>query len=243
MNYFISDVHLGLYSRTEDTVREQMLLNFLDKISDNAKNLFIVGDLFDYWFEYKFVIPKYYYRILSKLKELRLKDIKIEYLMGNHDFGHQNFFQEELDIPIYKDDIVREIEGKKFYISHGDGKNYNDKGYKILKKILRNPTCQWLFNQLHPDFGIWLASHSSKKSRNYTSKKNWNENDGMEDFAKSIINEGFDYVITGHRHKATFKKIGNGYFVDLGDWLNDNPTFGIFENNEFNLTNYYDFMK
>ena len=238
MVYFLSDVHLGLYSREENIFIENKLLQFLTQIEKDCEVLFIVGDLFDYWFEYKYVIPKYYYRTLSKLKEMRLKGIKIEYLMGNHDFGHRDFFENELDITIYKNDIEREFNGKKFYLTHGDGKNYKDTGYKILKKVLRNSFAQWLFNKLHPDFGIWLASSSSKKSRNYTGNKQWGVDDGMEDFARSMIDKGSDYVIVGHRHKATFKNLGQGFFVDLGDWLKDDPTFAVFDGNELLLKNY-----
>lgn len=229
MIYFLSDVHLGLHTREENLYRENLLLKFLSSIRDDCETLFIVGDLFDYWFEYNSVIPKYYYRILSALKDLRLAGIKIEYLMGNHDFGHKTFFQHELDIQVHKEDIQREFNGKKFYISHGDGKNNNDTGYKILKKVLRNPFAQKLYGWLHPDFGIMLASSSSKKSRTYTAHKNWGVHDGMEDFARSKFAEGFDYVLMGHRHRALYKEMENGVFIDLGDWLNDKPTFARFD--------------
>ena len=243
MVIFISDVHLGLFSREENFIRENKLLAFFEKIVDKCEVLYIVGDLFDYWFEYKYVTPKYFYRTLAKLKELRMKGVKIEYLMGNHDFGHKDFFEKELDIPIHRDDITAEIQGKKFYISHGDGKNNKDTGYKILKKVLRNPLAQWLYNKLHPDFGIWLASSSSKKSRDYTGNKNWGENDGMAEFAKSKIEEGFDYVIVGHRHKAETIKINNGLFVDLGDWLKADPTFGVMSDGKFELVTYNNYFR
>ena len=235
MFYFFSDVHLGLYSRQENLEREELLLCFLKAVQDDCKTLIIVGDLFDYWFEYKYVIPKYYYRILTALKELKQKGIKIEYLIGNHDFGHKNFFEEELGIPVHKDDIQREFGNKKFYITHGDGKNYRDTGYKILKRVLRNPFAQWLYGLLHPDFAIGLAAKSSKKSRRYTAKKQWGDNDGMEDFARKQFSRGFDIVIMGHRHKPTFKDINGKIFIDLGGWLVDNPTFASFDGNEIKL--------
>ncbi|MFH1049957.1 MAG: UDP-2,3-diacylglucosamine diphosphatase [bacterium] len=242
MIYFFSDVHLGLYSRKDNLLREDLLLRFLKAIENDCETLVIAGDLFDYWFEYKYVIPKYYYRILARLKELRLKGINIEYLMGNHDFGHKTFFEEELDIHIYKNDIQRNYGGKKFYISHGDGKNYNDTGYKILKKILRNPFAQWFYGLLHPDIAIGLASKSSKKSRKYTGKKQWGEGDGMEDFAKIQFSKGYDIVIVGHRHKPTFKNIDEGIFIDLGGWLADEPTFASFNGNEIQLRNVKEFI-
>ena len=235
MIYFISDIHLGLFSRENNITRENKLLEFFSIIEKDCETLFIVGDLFDYWFEYATVTPKYFYRTLAALKELRLKGIRIEYLMGNHDFGHKTFFEEELDIPIYKQDIIREFNGKKFYISHGDGKNNKDVGYKILKMILRNRFAQWIYSWIHPDLGIKLAMSSSKKSRQYTGTKDWGENDGMEDFAIAQINTGVDYVVVGHRHKATYKKLGKGTFVDLGDWLNPKPTFAYFDSKELKL--------
>lgn len=235
MVYFISDVHLGLQSREEDKLREDRFLQFLESIKKDCKTLFIVGDLFDYWFEYKTVIPKYFYRVLTKLYELRKSGIQIEYLMGNHDFGHKDFFASELDIEVHHDDITREIDGKKFYISHGDGKSHKDTGYKILKKILRAKTSLYLFLKLHPDFGIGLASGSSQKSRVYTDQKNYGKTDGMREFAFHKIDEGFDYVIMGHRHKAEIAQHNSGYYINLGEWIKK-PQFGKFENGIFTLT-------
>lgn len=234
MIYFFSDVHLGLLPRDEDKKREEKLLNFLDSIKRDCKTLIIVGDLFDYWFEYKTVIPKYFYKTITKLDELKSAGIEIEYLMGNHDFGHKNFFEKELGIKVHKDDIIREYDGKKFYISHGDGKSHKDTGYKILKKILRAPISIYIFLKLHPDFGIGLASGSSQKSRVYTDKKNYGKTDGMRDFAFSKIDEGYDYVIMGHRHKAEVTKHNNGYYINLGEWIKK-PHYGTYINGEFKL--------
>ena len=138
MIYFISDAHLGHEKKDINRTVEDTLIAFLGKIQSDCEKLFIVGDLFDYWFEYKSVIPKIYIRTLAALINLKDKGIPIEYIMGNHDFGHYKYFEEEMGIPVFRDDIEREINGKKFYISHGDGKSYNDTGYLILKKILRN---------------------------------------------------------------------------------------------------------
>jgi UDP-2,3-diacylglucosamine hydrolase len=234
MVYFISDVHLGFYERKKDILREDILLSFLDHISDNCQKLFIVGDLFDYWFEYKYVIPRYYYRTLSKFREMKDRQIEIEYLMGNHDFGHWDFFESEIGIRIIKKDIEREISGKKFYISHGDGKAYNDAGYRFIKKILWNRFAQRLYYLLHPDLGIALASTSSKKSRDYTDKKDYTKRDGMRDFAIQKINDGFDFVIMGHRHLFIEESIGNGKYINLGEWLTE-PHYAVFDGNDVNL--------
>ena len=217
MIYFISDVHLGFFERSADSQREQLLINFLKKISNNCSKLYIVGDLFDFWFEYKTVIPKYFYRILSTLYDLRNRGIEIDYIMGNHDFGHIDFFKKELDIQVYPDDIERIHSDKKFYISHGDGKTIYDGPYNVLKKILRSPVSLKLYLKLHPNTGIKLASNTSKKSRNYTQKKDYGEVEGMEDFAFKKIDEGFDYVVMGHRHLAKFIEHKLGVYVNLGE--------------------------
>jgi UDP-2,3-diacylglucosamine hydrolase len=234
MIYFISDIHLGLYERSKDRERENLLLAFLDKIKHDCRSLIIVGDLFDYWFEYKYVVPKYFYRTLAKLHELRDSGIEIDYLMGNHDFGHLDFFKNELNIDIHFGDIEREFGSKRFYISHGDGKALNDTGYRILKNILRAKWANKLYRYIHPDLGIRIAAGSSQKSRNYTGKKYYGEQDGMELFAEKKIAEGFDYVIMGHRHKLLNKRIGTGYYINLGDWL-VNPHYGRFDGENFEL--------
>lgn len=234
MIYFISDVHLGFETRDLDKKREDLLLNTLDIISNDCKTLLILGDLFDFWFEYKTVIPKIFYRTITKFYELKQKGIDIIYLMGNHDFGHKNFFSEELGVEIIKDDVEIVFYGKKFYLSHGDGKSFYDSIYNFLKKILRNPISLYLYTKLHPDLGIKLASGSSKESRKHTSQKKYGEIEGMEQFAEQKIFEGFDYVVMGHRHKLILKKIGNGFYINLGDWFND-PHIGSFDGDKFKL--------
>lgn len=233
--YFISDVHLGFFSRDFDYKREELLITFLDNIQSDCSELVIVGDLFDYWFDYKTVIPRDFYLILSKLKEFSSSGIPVTYLMGNHDFGHYNFFKNELKINVIEQDITKMYFGKKFYLSHGDGKAYNDRMYLILKKILRNKFAKWLYSKIHPDCGIKLASHSSRKSRSYTSNKKYGEIDGMLDFAKNkILNENYDFVVMGHRHKAEIIDFGKGKYVNLGEWLKK-PCYGVFDGNSFDL--------
>ncbi len=228
MIYFVSDVHLGLGKREEEIKRENKFLNFLDFIKKDCEILYLVGDIFDYWFEYDTVIPKYFYRTLAKLYELSERGIKVEFIMGNHDFGLRSFFPEELNITVYRDDIIRNHNGKQFYISHGDGKALNDLGYKILKKILRANLSMKLFLKLHPDWGINLAKGSSHKSRNYTGKKNYGSDEGMNQFAKDRIDEGNDFVIMGHRHLASELNHKDGKYINLGEWIK-NPHYAVFD--------------
>ena len=235
MIYFFSDVHLGLGSRESDRRRERELLRFLDAITADCERLIIVGDLFDYWFEYSTVTPKYHFRTLTALANLRERGVIIDYIMGNHDFGHQSFFEDELDIPIHHDDISLTLSGKKFYIAHGDGKAYNDTGYSILRAILRNKLSIKLFQWLHPDIGIWLASGSSHASRTYTDDKDYSPRDGLQDFAEKKISEGYDYVIMGHRHRSTVKTFAGGTYINLGHWLKTPATFGRFDGEKMEL--------
>jgi len=235
MVYFFSDVHLGFGSRETDRLREQELLRFLTAIASDCERLVIVGDLFDYWFEYSTVIPKYYFRTLTALAQLRACGTIIDYVMGNHDFGHQDFFEKELNIPINHNDITLTLNSKKFYIAHGDGKAYNDTGYLILRAILRNKLSKKLFRWLHPDIGIWLASGSSHASRIYTDEKDYTKRDGLQDFAEKKISEGYDYVIMGHRHHASVMNFGNGTYINLGHWLAQPATFARFDGEKLEL--------
>jgi len=241
MIYFLSDVHLGIYKREIDKQREDFFLTFINKIKNDCEHLYIVGDLFDYWFEYKYVIPKYFYRTITALHDLRASGAKIDYLMGNHDFGHKSFFTEELNINVYNDDIQPVICGKKFYISHGDGKIKNDYAYNFIKKIFRHKLSLWLYLKLHPDFGIGLASHSSQESRKYSDKKRFGTEDSLELFAQEKIDEGFDYVIMGHRHLLKLTQYKHGVYCNLGEWFKE-AHFGSFDGVDFKLNSVKQFV-
>jgi UDP-2,3-diacylglucosamine hydrolase len=235
MIYFISDLHLGLFERSIDKKREDVFLNFLKSIENNCDTLVIVGDFFDYWFEWDLVIPKYFYRTLTALHDFVKSGKKVEYVMGNHDFGHKSFFKDELGIDIHPNAIERTYGDKRFYIYHGDGLSYNDNLYKIVKKILRNKTALKLYSTLiHPDRAIKLASSTSKTSRKHTDSKKYSDKDGMQDFAFRKIDEGFDYVIFGHRHKLSYTPHNNGFYINLGDWIKK-PHYGIFDGKDFKL--------
>jgi len=177
--------------------------------------------------------------LFNKIDELLKNGIKITYLAGNHDFWRGNYFKEEFEIEIQFKDIEKIIDNKRFYISHGDGLAYKDLGYRILKKIFRNRILQKLYYLIHPDLGIWIAKNTSSTSREYTNKKDYSEKDGLKDFAFKKIDEGFDYVILGHRHKPEIVKKKNSYYINLGDWI-ENFSYGCYKNSEFRLYRYYD---
>lgn len=232
--YFFSDVHLGLESDERERLKEKRLIEFLDKASGDACEFFIVGDLFDCWIEYRQVVPKGFYKLLTKLSEICEAGIRINYIAGNHDFWKGDYFSKEFGIEICHTHIERTIEGKRFFIHHGDGFAYNDTGYRILKKIMRNRISQKLYSLLHPDIGIWLAKGTSETSRSYTSEKDYSENDGLRDSAFRKVDEGYDYVIMGHRHLPCMVRHNKGYYINLGDWI-EHSSYGKFRQGEFEL--------
>ncbi len=238
--YFISDVHLGYGPPPEDRVREGRLVLLLDEILKQARagkigGVFIVGDLFDSWFEFSSVIPRRHVRTIAALA--RIAELApVEYLMGNHDFGHRNYFEKELSIPVHHGDIERTLLGKRFYISHGDGKAANDTGYLILRSILRNPALQSAYRLVHPDLGIRFAEWISGRSRAYTDQRDaLHKTDGLLTFAEKLIEKkGFDFVVMGHRHAPQFIPFEKGTYVNLGDWIHS-YTYGVFDENGFRI--------
>lgn len=227
--FFISDIHLGLQKENLEREKEKLLVDFLKFAESNCDELFIVGDLFDYWFEYKLVIQKGFIRTLGALASFRDTGKEIHYIIGNHDFLHKDFFEKEIGAKIYEEEIITELNGSKFFIAHGDGLMAGDNGYKMLKKVLRNKFIQRVYSIIHPDLGIKIASGSSKASRDYTSTKNYGEFSGLLDTAKILINKEYDYVVFGHSHRRAMEKIDNGMYVNLGTWLKK-PCYGKFTN-------------
>ena len=236
--YFFSDAHLGLGSLEENRQRELRLIRFLDLIKCDAEQIFIVGDLFDYWFEYKSVVPKKYFRLFAKLAELTEQNIRIFFVAGNHDFWVKDYFRDELGIEVHLDPIETEICNKRFLIHHGDGLLKDDIGYKILKKILRNKVNIFLFSLIHPDITGWIARWSSRTSRRYTSNRSY-ESNGMMEFARQKIQEGTDFVVMGHNHVPSYQTIEGGTYVNLGDWISEN-TYAIFDGKKLKLQKWID---
>lgn len=223
--YFLSDFHLGAPNYESSLVREKLVVQFLDEIKNSATEIFIVGDMFDFWYEYRRVVPKGYVRLLGKLAELTDSGIPIHFFVGNHDMWMKDYLQKELNIPVYFEPVVFERFGKKILVGHGDGLGPGDHGYKRLKKIFRNPLCQWMFGILPPYFGMGLANYLSRRSRAQTgateekflgADKEW-----LIIYCKEVLRkEHFDYFIFGHRHLAIdFKLKDNSRYINLGDWI------------------------
>jgi UDP-2,3-diacylglucosamine hydrolase len=220
--YFFSDVHLGLGSKEQEKAKEDRLLAFLDAIYPTTERLFIVGDLFDFWFEYKTVIPKGFHRTLAALQRFTDARKPIDFLVGNHDCWMGDFFEEEIGATVHHQPFETIIEGKRIFLHHGDGLADNDLGYQLIKPVLRNKFNVWLYRWLHPDIGVRLARGSSRTSREYTSNKHYGEEEGMIREATKKIGEGFDVVIMGHRHKPNAVTLGTGTYINLGDWIEFN---------------------
>lgn len=222
--YFVSDSHLGVPTKEESKQRELKLVAWLDSIKQDATELYLLGDIFDFWFEYKTVVPKGYVRLLGKLAELSDSGIRIHYFIGNHDMWMFNYLRDELNIQIYRAPLVREHFGKKMFIGHGDGLGPADHGYKFIKKVFSSSVNQWLFRWLHPDTGAKLARYFSYKSREATvefDKTFKGENERLVLFAKDTLKqENFDFFIFGHRHIPFDIKLSEtSRIISTGDWL------------------------
>lgn len=223
--YFLSDFHLGAPDAAASLQREKKIVQFLDSIKSSAAEIFIVGDIFDFWFEYKQVVPKGYVRLFGKLAEISDAGIPIHFFVGNHDMWVKNYFQQELNMKVYMQPERFEFNGKKFYVGHGDGLGPGDHGYKFLKKIFRNPLCQWAFGMLPPAVGLGLANYFSRKSREAVKDLDEHflgeENEWLIVYSKEVLQkEAMDYFIFGHRHLALdFKLSDKSRYINLGEWV------------------------
>lgn len=239
----MSDVHLGAPALMNNKERELLFVYWLEMVSQDAAEIFLMGDIFDFWFEYKKVVPKGYVRILGKLAELSDAGIIIHFFVGNHDMWMKDYFQKELNVRVYFEPAEFEFGDKKFLIGHGDGLGPGDKGYKRLKKIFRNPLSQWLFGILPPVLGIGLANYFSQKSRAQTGTSEekflGEDKEWLIAYCKEVLkSKKYDYFIFGHRHlPIDFKLNESSRYINLGDWLKFD-SYGFFDDLEFELKYY-----
>lgn len=223
--YFVSDVHLGVPTVFESREREKKFVRFLDEIAKDAEEIYLLGDIFDMWFEYKRAVPRGYVRLLGKLAEIRDSGIPIYMFTGNHDMWMFDYFTEELGIPIIKEPILKTIHGKKILMGHGDGLGPGDLSYKFIKKVFASSLNKWLFARLHPNFGLGIASLLSRKSRisngDYDSKFLGEDKEMLIQYAKQKLeNEHIDYFVFGHRHLPLEMELQeNSTYINLGEWV------------------------
>lgn len=240
--YFVSDVHLGAPALKNNNEREILFAKWLDEIKDDVAELYLMGDIFDFWWDYKKVVPRGFTRIFGRLAEMADRGIPVHFFVGNHDLWAFDYFEKELGVTIHQKEIIKEIAGKKFLLAHGDGLDAGDKGYIFLKKLFTNKTLQWLFSRLHPNFALTLAHNWSKSSR--LAKINIEEDfevnkEGMYKFAENFLKQEFvDYFVFGHRHKMVNHSVGEeSHFVLLGDWIGY-FSYGVFDGEKFELKRY-----
>jgi UDP-2,3-diacylglucosamine hydrolase len=223
--YFASDQHFGAPDHQSSKIREQLFLNWLDSIKPTAAVLFLLGDLFDFWFEYKYVVPKGFVRILGKLAEFQDAGIAIIFFTGNHDLWMEDYLQKEIGITLFRESQSFQINQKLFFIGHGDGLGPGDKGYKRMKKVFTSPFNKKLFRWLHPDIGMAFGNYLSTKNKLISGDSDseflGNEKEWLVQYAKmKLTQQHFDYFIFGHRHlplEITLSE--SSTYLNLGDWI------------------------
>jgi UDP-2,3-diacylglucosamine hydrolase len=245
--YFVSDFHLGTPSKLDSKERELRVVRWLDSIKNDAQAIYLLGDIFDFWYEYKYVVPKGYLHLLGKLAELRSLNIPIYFFRGNHDMWMFKYFEEELGIPIYDNPISKEISGKRFYIGHGDGLGPKQLSFKLLRKIFRNKFFQWVFTLFNPNFTFGIAhfwSRSSRKQHPSNPQFLGKEKEWLVLYCeKKLKTAQHDFFIFGHRHLTIDYTLSDGKsrYINTGEWLNtnsyavfdgENMEIGFFENEQ-----------
>jgi UDP-2,3-diacylglucosamine hydrolase len=243
--YFASDFHLGVPSFEQSLEREKRICRWLDSIKADASEIYLVGDIFDFWYEYRYTIPKGNARLQGKIAEITDAGIPVHFFVGNHDLWMKDYFKQELNVSVFHDPITRIYNGKTFYIGHGDGLGPGDKGYKILRRVFASPLCQWLFSRLHPNLAFYIAKRSSKRSRVITGDSDekflGKENEWLYLFCREYLKtHAVDYFIFGHRHLPLDLDVdGKARYINLGEWIQYN-TYAVFDGNTLSLLKFED---
>lgn len=241
--YFASDQHFGAPSIAKSKIREQKFVAWLNEIKKDAEILFLLGDLFDFWFEYKRAVPKGFIRVLGKLAELKDSGIQIYFFVGNHDLWMRDYFETELQIPVFYKPKEFTFNNKTFLIGHGDGLGPGDKGYKRMKKLFTNPISKWLFRWLHPDIGIKLAQYLSLKNKLISGEEDvlflGEDKEWLVIYSKKKLTEKYyDYFVFGHRHlPLEISLTKKSKYINTGDWIT-HFTYGIFDGTQMLLKSY-----
>jgi UDP-2,3-diacylglucosamine hydrolase len=241
--YFASDQHLGAPTPEASFPREKRFVSWLEEVRHDAEAIFLLGDLFDFWFEYKTVVPKGFVRVLGKLAEIRDSGVPIYFFTGNHDLWMDDYFEKELGIPVYHDNQEYTFNDKTFLIGHGDGKGPGDKGYKRMKKVFTSPFSKWLYRWLHPDLGVKLAQYLSVKNKLISGDSDvkflGEDKEWLVLYSKrKLETKHYDYFVFGHRHLPMMIKVGeHSTYINLGDWIGY-FTYGVFDGDKFELIEY-----
>lgn len=243
--YFASDLHLGIPDHASSLQRERRFIKWVDTIKPNLQALFLLGDLFDFWFEYKKAVPKHFVRLLGKLAELTDSGIPVYFFEGNHDAWMRDYFETELHIPVFSEPQTVLIGGKTFMLGHGDGLGPGDHGYKRMKRVFRSPLFRWLFRQLHPDFGLSLGQRLSFSNKLISGIE---DRDFKGEFNEWIIlhckncllQRHYDYFVFGHRHLPLDFPLTNGSkYINTGDWIT-HFSYAVFDGQALRLQSFFD---
>ncbi|WP_370624101.1 UDP-2,3-diacylglucosamine diphosphatase [Tenacibaculum sp. AHE15PA] len=241
--YFASDQHLGAPTAEASFPREQKFVRWLKEVKEDAEAIFLLGDLFDFWFEYKTVVPKGFVRVLGKLAEIKDSGIPIYFFVGNHDLWMADYFEKELNIPVFHNPQEFSINGKTLLVGHGDGLGPEDKGYKRMKKVFTFKPFKWLFRWLHPDLGVRLGQYMSVKNKMISGDEDFKflgeDKEWLVQYCKrKLETKHYDYFIFGHRHLPLEIQLQeNSRYINTGDWV-QYFTYGVFNNNTIRLTTY-----
>ncbi len=241
--YFASDNHLGAPTMENSLPREKHFVAWLDTVQKDAAAIFLLGDLFDFWFEYKTVVPKGFTRTLGKLAEITDAGIPIYYFVGNHDLWMNGYFEAELNIPVFHEPQQFKLNKTSFFIGHGDGLGPGDKGFKRMKKVFTNPVAKWFFKWLHPDIGVRLAKYLSVKNKLISGdediKFQGEDKEWLVQYSRrKLEGDHYDYFVFGHRHLPLEIELNEkAKYINLGDWVSY-FTYGVFDGELFSLEKY-----
>jgi UDP-2,3-diacylglucosamine hydrolase len=222
--YFASDFHLGAPNFEKSLIREKIICTWLESIQDSCEELYLLGDIFDFWYEYKHAVPKGFVRLLGKLAAFSDQGIPVYLFTGNHDMWAFDYLEKEIGIIIIRKPISKMLKNKQFHIGHGDGLGPGDYKYKLLKKVFENKLCQSLFGLIHPSIGIGLADFLSKRSRAKTGisdeKYLGDEKEWLISYCKEInLQRQHDFYVFGHRHLPIEYHFNNSFYLNIGDWI------------------------
>ena len=238
--FFASDFHLGVPTLAESHEREKRICRWLDSIKNECAELYLVGDLFDFWWEYRYTVPKGTVRLLGKIAEFSDAGIPVHFFVGNHDLWMRDYFEKELQVKVHHGNIKVQHGEKRFYIGHGDGLGPGDGWYKILRWIFANKSLQWLYSRLHPNLAFYLARRSSRRSKESTGDSDavflGKEKEWLYTYCEGILKqEKFNYFIFGHRHLPLDLELSTGaHYLNLGDWIKYN-TYAVFDGQDLKL--------
>ena len=235
--YFISDVHLGAQSPAEETAKEARLLDLLERVGTDGERLYILGDLYDFWFEYRRVTPPVGQQILTALQGLTGRGIEVHYLAGNHDFAIGPYISDTLGCHIHREPLDVEWNGIRIHLHHGDGLAARDTGYRVMTKIIRSRTAEWLWRLIPPGIGFAIAAKVSGTSRHYTTGKDFGDGEREWSHIEKLAERGYDYLIMGHSHVAEERRLDNGsVYLNLGSWLDGGAPCARLEVGRMELT-------